>query len=156
MDRKIKLPWLIATLVFISLVGASGIGTAQKPGQVPGACKAVKCKLTCPADQTCSADGTQCLPIDIDGDKIPVTCDNCPTVYNPDQADLNKNGIGDACETCRGCLGLCADAARTCALNAFQEPDPSKRLAKLTACAVAAGECAKGCQPFCKTHDDDK
>jgi len=24
--------------------------------------------------------------------------DNCPTIYNPDQADVNKNGIGDACE----------------------------------------------------------
>jgi len=25
--------------------------------------------------------------------------DNCPSVYNPDQADANGNGIGDACET---------------------------------------------------------
>jgi RHS repeat-associated protein len=24
-------------------------------------------------------------------------CDNCPTVYNPDQLDSNDNGIGDAC-----------------------------------------------------------
>jgi hypothetical protein len=41
--------------------------------------------------------GDACNP-DIDGDGIPNEKDNCPTVYNPDQADVNKNGIGDACE----------------------------------------------------------
>ncbi len=25
-------------------------------------------------------------------------CDNCPTVPNPDQSDVNKNGLGDACD----------------------------------------------------------
>ena len=32
------------------------------------------------------------------GDGIGDGSDNCPDVYNPDQADLNSNGIGDACE----------------------------------------------------------
>ena len=41
--------------------------------------------------------GDACNP-DIDGDKILNEKDNCPTIYNPDQADVNKNGIGDACE----------------------------------------------------------
>jgi MBG domain/Thrombospondin type 3 repeat len=35
---------------------------------------------------------------DGDGDGIPDTQDNCPTVSNPDQADRNGNGTGDACE----------------------------------------------------------
>ncbi|MBS2022431.1 MAG: LruC domain-containing protein, partial [Deltaproteobacteria bacterium] len=35
---------------------------------------------------------------DTDGDGIPDVCDNCPGVYNPDQADGNGNGIGDACD----------------------------------------------------------
>ncbi|MDH3361566.1 MAG: thrombospondin type 3 repeat-containing protein [Nitrosopumilus sp.] len=35
---------------------------------------------------------------DSDGDKIPDIVDNCPDVYNPDQADSNGNKIGDACE----------------------------------------------------------
>jgi len=25
--------------------------------------------------------------------------DNCPLIYNPDQKDMNGNGIGDACDT---------------------------------------------------------
>jgi hypothetical protein len=36
--------------------------------------------------------------IDTDGDGIIDGEDNCPTVYNPDQADSNGNGVGDACD----------------------------------------------------------
>ncbi len=39
---------------------------------------------------TCQPDG--------DGDGIPDTHDNCPNVSNPDQADSNGNGVGDACD----------------------------------------------------------
>jgi len=35
---------------------------------------------------------------DTDGDGVPDSSDNCPSVPNPDQADANGNGIGDACE----------------------------------------------------------
>jgi subtilisin family serine protease len=41
---------------------------------------------------------------DPDDDKYRVGCDNCPDVYNPDQADSNGDGIGDACEI------MCGDA----------------------------------------------
>jgi len=34
---------------------------------------------------------------DPDGDGVPTDVDNCPTVYNPDQADLDGDGYGDAC-----------------------------------------------------------
>ena len=37
--------------------------------------------------------------LDTDGDTITDDKDNCPAVANPDQADSNGNGIGDACET---------------------------------------------------------
>lgn len=36
---------------------------------------------------------------DQDGDGIPDSQDNCPTVGNPGQADANGNGVGDACES---------------------------------------------------------
>ena len=37
-------------------------------------------------------------PVDSDGDGIPDVDDNCPNVANPDQADMDDNGVGDACE----------------------------------------------------------
>jgi hypothetical protein len=35
---------------------------------------------------------------DTDGDQVEDGVDNCPTVYNPDQADSDGDGVGDACE----------------------------------------------------------
>ena len=35
--------------------------------------------------------------LDQDGDGIPNTIDNCPLVANPDQADSDRDGVGDAC-----------------------------------------------------------
>ena len=35
---------------------------------------------------------------DADGDGVQDGIDNCPTVPNPDQADSNGNGVGDACD----------------------------------------------------------
>jgi hypothetical protein len=37
---------------------------------------------------------------DLDGDGIPNTTDNCPTVANPDQHDEDVDGIGNACDNC--------------------------------------------------------
>lgn len=36
--------------------------------------------------------------LDVDGDLVANDFDNCPTTYNPDQADHEKNGLGDACQ----------------------------------------------------------
>jgi hypothetical protein len=35
---------------------------------------------------------------DSDGDGVPDYRDNCPMVSNPDQADTDQNGVGDACQ----------------------------------------------------------
>ena len=36
--------------------------------------------------------------VDTDGDGVPDGCDNCPDTFNPDQEDLNENGVGDLCD----------------------------------------------------------
>ena len=50
--------------------------------------------------EDCECMGTPIEQNDMDGDGIPDDIDNCPSVYNPDQADGNGDGIGDACEEC--------------------------------------------------------
>lgn len=37
---------------------------------------------------------------DADSDAIGDDCDNCPAVYNPDQADVDTDNIGNACDNC--------------------------------------------------------
>lgn len=37
-------------------------------------------------------------PPDRDKDSVPDFRDNCPDKYNPDQADLDHNGVGDVCQ----------------------------------------------------------
>jgi len=36
---------------------------------------------------------------DMDGDGVGDLCDNCPNA-NPDQSDLDGDGFGDACDAC--------------------------------------------------------
>jgi syndecan 4 len=35
--------------------------------------------------------------VDLDDDRVNNIADNCPRVWNEDQADSNGNGVGDAC-----------------------------------------------------------
>jgi hypothetical protein len=37
---------------------------------------------------------------DMDGDGVPDSQDNCPSVSNPDQTDTDGDGVGDACDLC--------------------------------------------------------
>jgi hypothetical protein len=46
---------------------------------------------------TNSLNGQVCTSL---GDGVPDACDNCPSVYNPDQADTDGDGLGNACDNC--------------------------------------------------------
>lgn len=41
---------------------------------------------------------------DSDNDEAPDAVDNCPHVYNPDQADSDQDGVGDACDADVSCI----------------------------------------------------
>jgi hypothetical protein len=58
----------------------------------------------CPGDLRCRGERGVVLAFDFDGDGdgVPDTLDNCPSIPNADQMDSNGNGLGDACD-----FGLC-------------------------------------------------
>ncbi len=62
------------------------------PGQLGG-----NSVTTLPHHQVTVAVTLSTHAVDSDGDGIPDPLDNCPFVPNPDQADANGDGVGDAC-----------------------------------------------------------
>ena len=50
-----------------------------------------------PEGSTVDTNGCADSQKDTDGDGIFDDVDNCPLIVNPDQADWNNNGVGDAC-----------------------------------------------------------
>lgn len=58
---------------------------------------------------------------DTDGDGVPNANDNCPSVDNPTQIDLDQDGAGDACDTDDDADGA-PDATDNCPLD----PNPSQ------------------------------
>ncbi|MFH1650179.1 MAG: hypothetical protein ABIA93_06520 [Candidatus Woesearchaeota archaeon] len=47
---------------------------------------------------TCSISTGHGLLVDTDCDKTPDDADDCPLVENPDQSDVDRDGVGDACD----------------------------------------------------------
>lgn len=57
---------------------------------------------------------------DADRDGVPNDADNCPDVSNPDQADGNADGVGDACQGAGGTGITCSPAPRMSCTTAAQ------------------------------------
>jgi hypothetical protein len=85
----------------------------------------------CPAGTTCdtSAPIVPASP-DADGDGVPDQLDDCPTVANPDQADTDQDGAGDACDT-----ATCGNGV----VEGYEVCD-----------GAANAQCAGACLPSCK------
>src|SRR5262249_41383453 len=49
---------------------------------------------------------------DLDSDGVPDDIDNCPRTPNPDQADADGNGVGDACDN-RAPIAVCQNITRS-------------------------------------------
>jgi hypothetical protein len=69
--------------------GACGCGVADTDTDGDGI---ANCVDSCPLDAA----------NDVDHDGICGNVDNCPFTFNPDQADSDHNGIGDACQSFTG------------------------------------------------------
>src|SRR6185436_15364526 len=85
---------------FIRIANVPSTKDADKIGQRCGACNANP--LSADAKKKCSAactghDDTFLVQVDLSDGWVDSE-DNCPAVYNPDQADGNGDGVGDACE----------------------------------------------------------
>jgi hypothetical protein len=73
---------------------ASGFSADCNENDIPD-----ECDIASGNSQDCNDNSIpdEC-ELDSDGDGIIDDCDNCPDVFNPDQADGDNNGIGDACD----------------------------------------------------------
>lgn len=71
----------------------------DKTGTVPAQDPFIYCASSLPTAPASNDPGAGSSgPTDGDGDGIPDSTDNCPTVANPGQEDADADGTGDACE----------------------------------------------------------
>jgi hypothetical protein len=101
------------TIVVGSECGDGNLDPGEQcdPGQLTGDCCTDDCQFepngtTCNGGPSCGGPDTcqagVCTPgaggADTDGDGIIDCLDNCPTVANADQSDIDNDGIGDMCD----------------------------------------------------------
>jgi hypothetical protein len=84
--------------VCVQAGGNPSVGTCQREQRV--------CvdDADCPPKVKCQRQAIVPASADTDGDGVPDVLDNCPTVANTDQQDLDHDSVGDACD-----LQLCGN-----------------------------------------------
>jgi hypothetical protein len=115
------LPWLIGVALAALCALGAGCGASTGVGDdadgdidadadaEPDECGGARC----PEHMSCAStpEGFWCYP-DVDEDGVVDWEDNCPWLANAGQADLDGDGVGDACDLCVGDDDLvsCGDA----------------------------------------------
>ena len=81
-------------------VGANNSCTisVQVSATVAGELNNVSGELTSSSGNSGTASATLIVDDDIDDDGVKDNVDNCPTLANPDQADLDQDGLGNICD----------------------------------------------------------
>jgi hypothetical protein len=125
-------------------VGQCGCGNLDTDSDSDGT---ADCNDNCPSDPskivagTCGCGYADSTDTDNDGICGAMT-DNCPDVSNPDQADADSDGVGDACDNCPN------DA------NPQQEDDDSDGLGNVCSCPLEDASCNYQPDPPVVTFSD--
>jgi len=138
--RGVTVAAALAVLAASIAAGAAAFDTDHDgvPDPLPGHDPRPPCRPGAMAPGTCY-DNCPLTPnpdqADDDGDGIGNACDNCPAVANPDQRDSDGDGVGDVCDNCplpnpRGADGVQAPCPSPQALT-FHDPNPLGRRLQL-------------------------
>lgn len=136
--------------VFPTLIGRCDVDVdpATEPSTRP-----CQTNANCPAGLVCGPPYSVLALNDGDGDGLFDTFDNCPETFNPDQADSDGNGVGDACQVVENRCGdgvisdgeICDDGSRNGACDLLS----SEQCAALGA---ARSYCDASCKPVVFLH----
>src|SRR4029450_8175587 len=80
----------------------------------------------CPPPAVCEPDVVAQNANDSDGDELPDPIDNCPTVWNIMQEDLDEDRVGDACDAVLTCARAATTTSVRCRVTVLGEVTAGK------------------------------
>jgi len=122
-----------------SCTGTSAACPADALAPAGSTCRSADPADACDSAEVCDGASISCpvdADVDGDGDGVPDPCDNCPTVANSNQADVDRDGIGNVCDD--ECTGIVCPAFDYCHAEPACNPmDGTCEQGPFTGCTVA-------------------